>query len=128
MSASTWTDADTVRACRIWDEYQQSNNVASLVGQTAGIDPASGRIWFGDSAADIRRQRQLEGIDTPIYCVRVGYDYYLRKGNSCWNALVTPTSTDDRLPRWNTPLGPRRSPVTFFPSRARRPHRQGAAQ
>jgi hypothetical protein len=93
MSASTWTHADTVRACRIWHEYRQSNNVASLVGQTAGIDPASGRIWFGHSAADIWRQRQLEGIDTPI-CVRVGYDYYLRKGSSCSNALVTPTSTD----------------------------------
>jgi hypothetical protein len=80
MSASTWTDADTARACEIWDEYQQSHHVASLIGQTAGIDPASGRVWFGNSATDIWRQRQLEGDDTPMYCVRVGYDYYLRKG------------------------------------------------
>jgi hypothetical protein len=79
MSASTWSSADTDQACRIWDEYQQNNDVTYLVGQTAGIDPVSSRIWLGDSAADIWRQRQLDGIDTPIYCVRVGCGYYLRK-------------------------------------------------
>jgi hypothetical protein len=80
MSASIWTDDDTERACKIWDEYQSEHDVSSLIGQTAGIDPDSGRVWFGESAADIWRQRQLEGIDTPMYCVRVGFDYYIRKG------------------------------------------------
>lgn len=80
MPESTWTDADTDRARQIWYEYLHKNNVSSLVGQTAGVDPVSGRIWFGESASDIWSQRQLEGIDSPIYCVRVGYDYYLRKG------------------------------------------------
>jgi hypothetical protein len=80
MTISAWTDADTERSCQIWDEYRHNNCLTSLVGQTAGIDPVSGRIWFGESAADIWRQRQLEAVDTPIYCVRVGYDYYLRKG------------------------------------------------
>jgi len=80
MSASTWTDADTDRACMIWDVYQSQHDVSALTGQTAGIDPKSGRIWFGESAADIWRQRQLAGIDTPMYCVRVGFDYYIRKG------------------------------------------------
>jgi hypothetical protein len=80
MSASAWTDGDTDRARRIWDEYQQATDVAALVGRTPGIDPVTGRIWFGESASDIWHQRQLEGIDAPIYCVRVGYDYYLRKG------------------------------------------------
>jgi hypothetical protein len=81
MSASAWTDSDTDRACRIWDEYRNHHDISSLIGHTAGIDPTSGRIWFGESAADIWRQRQIEGVDTPIYCVRVGYDYYLRKGH-----------------------------------------------
>jgi hypothetical protein len=80
MAVSAWTDADTVRACQLWEEYQRRNDVASRVGQTAGIDPDSGRVWFGDSAADIWQQRQSEGIDAPFYCVRVGRDYYLRKG------------------------------------------------
>ena len=52
MTASAWTDADTDRACRIWGEYQQKNDLAALVGQTAGIDPSSARIWFGESASE----------------------------------------------------------------------------
>jgi hypothetical protein len=81
MSASTWTDADSERARQIWAEYQREHDVTALVGRTAGIDPVSRCVWFGESAADIWRQRQAEGVDTPIYCVRVGFDYYLRKGS-----------------------------------------------
>jgi hypothetical protein len=80
MGTSTWTDVDTERACAIWAEYQRDHDVSTLTGQTAGIDPRTGRVWFGESAADIWRQRHAEGMDTPIYCVRVGFDYYLRKG------------------------------------------------
>jgi hypothetical protein len=80
MTTSTWTEADTQRACQIWADYQREHDVSALIGQTAGIDPISGRVGFGESAADIWRQRQTEGIDTPIDCVRVGFDSYLRKG------------------------------------------------
>ena len=51
-------------------------------GKAVGIDPANGRVWFGESATDIWRQRQAETLDSPIYCIRVGYDYYVRKGRS----------------------------------------------
>ena len=51
-----------------------------MKGQAAGIDPVSGRIWFGESATDIWQQMEAEGIDIPLYYVRVGYDYYVRKG------------------------------------------------
>jgi hypothetical protein len=51
-----------------------------LIGQTAGIDPVSGRIWFGESATDIWQQMEAEGIDVPLYYTRVGSDYYVRKG------------------------------------------------
>ena len=54
--------------------------MTSLHGKTAGIEPTSGRVWFGESAADVHRQKLAVGIDAPMYVVRVGYDYYLRKG------------------------------------------------
>ena len=80
MSSSTWTDADTARALQIWADYQQQHDVSDRIGQAVGIDPASGRVWFGESALDIRRQMDAEGIDAPLYLLRVGFDYYLRKG------------------------------------------------
>jgi len=80
MTTSNWTDADTARAKQIWAEYQQQNDVSNRMGQAVGIDPVSGRIWFGESVKDIWRQMEAEGIDTPIYGVRVGSDYYQRKG------------------------------------------------
>ncbi len=80
MSSSTWTESDTSRAIQIWFDYQKHNDVSAMKGQTAGIDPASGRIWFGESATDIWQQMEAEGIDIPLYYVRVGYDYYVRKG------------------------------------------------
>ena len=52
MSVSNWTDADTARALQVWAEYQQHHDVSVHIGQTAGIDPVSGRIWFGESAID----------------------------------------------------------------------------
>ena len=82
MSPSNWNEAETQRAKEIWAEYPRQHDVSPLHGKTAGIDPVSGRIWFGESARDIGRQRQAEGINTPIYGVRVGYDYYGRKGES----------------------------------------------
>jgi hypothetical protein len=80
MSVSNWTDADTVRAKEIWAEYQHQHDISARKGQAVGIDPVSGRVWFGESGLDIKRQMVAEGIDRPFYCVRVGYDYYLRKG------------------------------------------------
>jgi hypothetical protein len=45
-----------------------------------GIDPASGRVWIGEAATDIWKQQEAEGIDVPLYYVRIGSDYYVRKG------------------------------------------------
>ena len=80
MPPTAWTEADTKQALRIWADYQHQHDVSSQIGRTAGIEPATGRVWFGESAVDIWRQRQAEGADTPIYCVRVGSDCYVRKG------------------------------------------------
>ncbi len=80
MAMDTWTETDTQRAQHSWTGYQRHHDVSSRQGQTAGIDPASGRIWFGASAQEIMAQMEAEGVVIPLYFVRVGVDYYLRKG------------------------------------------------
>ena len=80
MTVSTWSEADTNRALVIWNQYQQQHDVASLIGQTAGIDPVTERIWFGSSAKDIWRQMETQGVDAPLYFIRVGSQHYVRKG------------------------------------------------
>jgi hypothetical protein len=80
MSVCNWTEADSARALEIWAEYQRQHDVSPHTGQAVGIDPVSGRVWFGPTAKDIWKQMDQEGIDTPIYCLRVGLNYYGRKG------------------------------------------------
>lgn len=79
MAVSNWTEADTQAAQRIWADYQEQHDVAKLKGQAVGIEPTSGRVWFGESGLDIRRQMDAEGVALPFFCVRVGHDYYYRK-------------------------------------------------
>ena len=71
MSVLISTTVDTAKAREIWDEYQRRHDVSDRAGQAVGIDPVSGRIWFGESAKDIWRQMDEEGTRTPIYCLRV---------------------------------------------------------
>ena len=82
MSApkAPWTDSDTARACQIWAEYQQENDVTARKGQAVGIDPASGRVWFGESAKDIVLRLEAQAVHTPLFFLRVGQDFYARKG------------------------------------------------
>ena len=81
MSAPTWTDADTARALQIWAEYQKQHDVTDRIGQAVGIDPVSGRVWFGESAIEVVKNMRAEGVDRPLFGLRVGYDHYLRKGS-----------------------------------------------
>ncbi|MCS6859573.1 MAG: hypothetical protein NZT92_04540 [Abditibacteriales bacterium] len=78
--SETTTTVDVERARQIWEEYQKQHDVSDRKGQAVGIDPVSGRVWFGESIIDIVRQMDAEGVFTPLYYVRVGYDYYDRKG------------------------------------------------
>lgn len=82
MNASKipWGEADSARARQIWETYQKEHDVSARLGQAVGIDPATGQVWFGESAKDIFFQREAEGIRSPFYCVRVGSDFYIRKG------------------------------------------------
>ncbi|MCW5553076.1 MAG: hypothetical protein KIS67_13065 [Verrucomicrobiae bacterium] len=52
-TAVAWTEADTERANRIGCDYQRSHDLTAQRGQAVGLDPASGQVWFGNSAKDI---------------------------------------------------------------------------
>ena len=80
MSNNGWTEEKTTRARRIWQEYQQEHDVSGRHGQAVGIDPDSGRIWFGESARAIRDQLEAEKVDALLFFLRVGSDHYWRKG------------------------------------------------
>lgn len=81
MNTANWTVADTQRALRVWEQYQQNHDVSERHGQAVGIDPVSERIWFGESLADIANQKETAKVDAPLLFLRVGRDYYQRKGS-----------------------------------------------
>lgn len=80
MSLSQWTEADSLTAKQVWRAYQQQHDLSLRLGQTAGIDPRSGRIWFGESILDVVSQRDADGIDAPLFFERVGSETYFLKG------------------------------------------------
>ncbi len=67
MKHPHWTQTDSREAKQIWEEYQKQHNLSDRIGQTAGIDPKSERIWFGSSIRDIVLQRNTEGLHYPIF-------------------------------------------------------------
>jgi hypothetical protein len=71
---------DVQRAEKIWARYCAEHDTSKLKDQAAAIEPVSGRIWFGESAIDVREKMLADGIVAPAYLIRVGYDHYLRKG------------------------------------------------
>jgi hypothetical protein len=80
MTVSTWTQADSNRAQEIWSNYERHHDVSDKTGQTAGIDPASGRVWLGQSIRDVIAHRDAAASDAPLFFVRVGSATYYRKG------------------------------------------------
>ena len=80
MKHPEWTEADSHTCKQIWAEYQKQHDITERIGQTAGIDPKSGQIWFGDSAIEIVERRRAEGLTSPLFFERVGYAAYLWKG------------------------------------------------
>ena len=80
MTVSNWTEADSSRAKQIWSEYRHRHDVLEKTGQTAGIEPVSGTIWFGESIEDVIAQRDAAGSRDPLFFMRVGSETYYRKG------------------------------------------------
>jgi hypothetical protein len=79
MSASNWTDADTTRALEFWKAYQRDHDISDRIGQTVGIDPVGGGVWFGERLRDVVEAARADGVFTPVLCLRAGFDYYRRK-------------------------------------------------
>ena len=80
MNVSTWTEADTAKAKEIWADYQLAHDLSKCTGDTVGIDPPTGRIWIGESIANVVAQRDADGLDRPLFFARVGSETYWRKG------------------------------------------------
>jgi hypothetical protein len=80
MTSSQLSEADSAAAQSRWDEYQASHDLSGRIGQTAGIDPDTGRIWFGRSIQDIVHQMDAEGAAVPLFFARIGSDTYWQKG------------------------------------------------
>ena len=80
LAATVLAGIDTAAGRRIWDDYVKIHDVSSRNGQTAGIDPGSGRIWLGESVERVVAQRNADGFDAPLFFVRVGSPTYYRKG------------------------------------------------
>jgi hypothetical protein len=80
MTAIRLTAADVERAKQIWADYQAAHDVSDRKGQAVGIDPQTGQVWFGESATAIWQQMEAQGSARPLVFMRVGSDYYVRKG------------------------------------------------
>lgn len=80
MNVSAWTLADTAKAKEIWADFQLRHDLTMHMGQTVGIDPHSGQLWFGESISDIVARRDIDGLEGPLFFARVGSETYWRKG------------------------------------------------
>ena len=80
MSISLQSDVDVQHAQQIWADYQRQQDMSKHQGGTAGIDPVSSRVWLGDSILAVSQQLEAEGLNVPLYFVRIGQDHYYRKG------------------------------------------------
>ena len=102
MKEPKWDPADSVKCQEIWEAYQREHDVSSRHGQTAGIDPKTGRIWFGESIEDVLTQREAEGLKSPMFWERVGHAaYFLKKG-----AVGGYGKTSGSSPKRATPISP----------------------
>lgn len=80
MVTSVAQPVDIEKARAYWAEYQRTHDLTERQGQAVGIDAQTGRIWFGQSASDILEQLKAAGEVKPLLYVRVGSEFYHRKG------------------------------------------------
>ena len=80
MFVSPWKPEYTDTAERFWAEYVKMHDLSDRIGQTAGIDPVTGQVWFGETIRDVVAQRDADGVATPLRFERVGSATYYVKG------------------------------------------------
>jgi len=76
MRNSNWNKDRSVKAKKIWEDYLKQHDLSNRAGETAGIDPESGRIWFGESIRDVVSKRNKDGFSSPLFFERVGSETY----------------------------------------------------
>jgi len=75
--------ADNVKWARvdeIWAEYERTHNLTGTARQAVGIDPETGEVFLGESAADIVARLKQEGRFRPLYYRWSDDPYYTHKG------------------------------------------------
>lgn len=70
----------TERGKKVWDQYQREHDLAHLRGQVAAVEPLSGRVWIGGDALEAVEAMNTDGIDAPVWFVRIGFSYLDVKG------------------------------------------------
>lgn len=80
MTTATLNEMDAQVAEERWAEYCRTHDTLPMTGQTVGIDPVTGRMWFGESIPDVVEQRDAAGVRQPLHFIRIGSDAYYRKG------------------------------------------------
>ena len=68
---------DIKKALQIWDDYRREHDVSDRSGQVVGIDPDTGRIWFGKTVRDVSRQLDAEPVRPVLFLVRIGSEPFL---------------------------------------------------
>ena len=80
MTPVVLTEVEARSAEALWAEYRRSHDVSAMAGQTVGIEPETGRMWFGESIVDVVQKRDAAGVHRPLHFIRVGSASYYRKG------------------------------------------------
>ena len=82
MERSSGKEIDSVKAKQMWMRYRKRHDLSGRAGQTVGIDPEEGKLWFGESIRDIVLQRDVQGLKSPLFFERVGSRTYISKGRT----------------------------------------------
>ena len=89
MSLTDWTEQDTEHALRVWEEYQRHHGVSAQQGLAVGIDPDTGRVWFGTSASAIRKELIAGPVRGSVHSVLRGMVRIRPRASSCSNRQRT---------------------------------------
>jgi hypothetical protein len=70
----------TERSKKVCAQYQREHDVVPLRGQVAAVEPVSGRVRLGEDALEAVEAMNAEGVDAPVWSVRIGFSYLDVKG------------------------------------------------
>lgn len=80
MTSTEWKPEFTSRAKEFWKRYAASHDLSDMEGKIAAVDPVNGQVWIGNTARQIADAMRASGTQRPVCLIRVGADYFVRKG------------------------------------------------